>query len=710
MLSSVDETVPSEIDFSEDFRIALDSTTQPVYIIDPETYTVLYYNEVLFQYIGTKPLGLPCYKAILNQDAPCSNCVAQRLHRDGINETMEFYHPSGVWMLVRVSPFIWKGRKLYKLICFDITDRKSLEAEVRLKNKEYDAIVQQSLTGIMRYDILNDTATLNVNSRLERVEEYTIENSLDVLFGSGLIPPDSLPTAHAILDDIRNSRVSKGYDLKLSPDQDCIRWCHVNYTLIKDEHDEPYRAVIFFYDNTEQHEQELAYQNWRHRLNVLMDDKTVYLGVNLSKDIVEIETRTTDTTRYMGARPYSDIVNTAGEHSIFYQDRPRFKTFFNRDRLLGQYFDGISECSLEYRAVEGDNIEWYRADVQMICDPTTGHVKAAIVLNNIDADIKEHERLQNKAKLDPLTKIYNRAEAESQIKKVLENNSGERCCFLIIDLDDLRMINSDLGHPEGDKALKAISDCMKYKFKKDDIIGRIGGDEFVVLLRNLPEEQQVHSAISNFISCMNNIQIGSANDRAIRVSIGGAIGIAGTDDFVTLYKKADLALYYAKSTGKNSFKLYAPELEQRDFTYRPCSTATLNGTEPTNPSEFKRLINALSLYCPLIVSVNLTQNKYYMMEYTDFLTQKAHDGGTFDQLIEESADTFHPEDRESFLKCFKRENLLRAYEEGVQIVRHKGRQLGDDGVYRISLTTAVLSKDEATGDIHEISFTHVEPC
>ncbi|MDO5135699.1 MAG: GGDEF domain-containing protein, partial [Eubacteriales bacterium] len=449
------------------------------------------------------------------------------------------------------------------------------------------------------------------------------------------------------------------------------------------------------------------YYHWNNQLNVLMDADTVYMGVNLSRDSVEVEKRVFFPSRYLGGLRFSKIVDGVENELVFQPDRQKFRAFFNRERLIGQFYDGGREGTLEYRVLEGEEPRWFRAEVQLISEPSSGHIKASIVLKNVDEEIRERERLKNEAEQDAMTEIYNHAAAERRITEILARDTGERCCFLVVDLDDLRKINSELGHPEGDRALRAIADCMRGRFRKSDIIGRIGGDEFVALLRNVPEQEQLQLAISGFMHRLGKVKIGPKNDRLVRVSVGGALGTAGVDDYETLYHQADLALYYVKAMGKNAFKLYEPELEKREFCYQPQSTVTLAEAEWNDSPELKRLLHAVTAYCPLVISANLTQNTYCIMEYKTFKTQKAKEDGSYDQLIQDGASTFHSGDREGFLRCFLRENLLRAYQEGERMVEHEGRQLGDDGIYRISRTVAILSEDEETGDICEISFTHV---
>lgn len=706
VLQDTDETDARSL-FPEAFRIALDSTIQPIYIIDPENLKMLYCNETIRNYLGDNLVGLTCHKAIRGIDEPCPDCVALKLYRYGINETTEYLTPQGRWMLARVSPFQWKGKELYKVACFDITDRKHLEAELRLRSKEYEALMRQSMTGVMRYDIIADKAEINVDRNLDRVPEYTIPNYTEVVSKSGMVAAGSIDTVKKILDDVQQGKPDGKYDIQLSLKRDGLRWIHTKYVLVEDEEGKPYKAMVSFYDNTEEKEKELAYQSWSASMTSFLNEHSVYMEVNLSLDLIEIESRPGSQMKHLSGRGYTEVVKSVENETIFHQDRSSFGVFFNRERLLGQFFEGKDECSHEYRVMADGEPRWYQAEVRMVRDPHSKNVKASITLNNVDEAFREKARLKGEAERDSMTGLYNHATTERLIRGIMAQDTEEVCSFLVIDLDDLRAINSDLGHPEGDRALRDIAECMRAVFSEGSILGRMGGDEFVALLREISNEDKLREIISEFMARLSKARIGVLNNRSVCVSIGVAIGKAGCDDFTTLYRQADLALYYTKAMGKNDFNMYTPELEKREFTYRPRSTATLTKNNCYEDAEIGRLLNAVSSYFPLVISANLTKNTYYMMEYESFTTQKARENGDFDQLIIDGAITFHPNDKDSFFNSLNREKLICDYNEGIRMVEHTGLQLGDDGIYRTAHTIAVLSEDEKTGDICYVAFTHI---
>lgn len=693
--------------FSEDFCIALDNTVFPIYIIDPESFQVLYCNKAMCRYLGRNPFGSLCHKVMRGLDAPCEDCTAMRLYRHGDNAPREYQTPQGIWVLLQASPLSWKGRDFIQITCVNISRPKKLESELRLLGKEYGAVARQSTAGILRYDIGTGTASINVDSSLNRVEEYVIPNYIQVLRDSGIIEKESLPVVKAMFDDIYGGRSSRGYDLQLVLPQGETKWCHLDYSLIEDDDGCPYRAVVSFYDNTQQREREIAYQHWHTRLKAIMDEYTAYMGVDLSEDLIETENRIGSWDQDVGGLCFSEAVRITESDRVFEDDRCLFRNFFNRERLMGQFLAGNLESFVEYRIVKDGEAKWHKAELQMVSDPASGHVKASIVISNVDVDLRERERLTRKAERDVMTGLYNHATAETLIREVLEQETEESCCFLIIDLDDLRNINGSLGHPEGDRAIVIIADCMKSYFGETNILGRLGGDEFVALLRNV-EKEKLYPLLSGFLRKINENYIGPQQDWPVHVSVGGAMGETGMDDFKNLYRQADLALYYTKAMGKNNFSLYEPELEKREFSYTPQGAATLETLDAFDSVEFKKLLQALSTYFPMVISVNLTKNTYYMMEYRSYTMQKHQIEGNFDRLVEDGAESFHPDDRESFLKSFSRESLLKAYERGEKVVRHIGRQLGDDGVYRMTQGVVIFVNDENSGDVCEITFSHAE--
>ena len=122
--------------------------------------------------------------------------------------------------------------------------------------------------------------------------------------------------------------------------------------------------------------------------------------------------------------------------------------------------------------------------------------------------------------------------------------------LLMIDVDEFKQVNDTLGHNAGDEVLKNLTARISSILRRGDLLGRLGGDEFFVFLKNIPNDE-VAAAKAQSI-CSMNLRPSGANAN-VSVSIGIAMVPRDGSDFDTLYKKVDAALYREKKRGKNGY-------------------------------------------------------------------------------------------------------------------------------------------------------------
>ncbi len=159
------------------------------------------------------------------------------------------------------------------------------------------------------------------------------------------------------------------------------------------------------------------------------------------------------------------------------------------------------------------------------------------------------------AERDSLVDAYNRVTAETKISDCL--HEVENGALFILDVDNFKGINDTKGHPFGDKVLTFLAKRIASVFREDDIIGRLGGDEFIVFQKSAPTLELVKEKAENLCKDIN-VPFSDKDGESVSVTI--SIGIALTPqngtDFKTLYKHADSALYESKRSGKNTFTFY----------------------------------------------------------------------------------------------------------------------------------------------------------
>ena len=166
------------------------------------------------------------------------------------------------------------------------------------------------------------------------------------------------------------------------------------------------------------------------------------------------------------------------------------------------------------------------------------------------------DKYQLASQLDKLTRLYNKTTMENickiKLKQLTEEETDKLMALYIIDLDHFKETNDTLGHQHGDKVLKAFAAILRKNFRPTDCIGRFGGDEFLVIMDNLPDIEIVKRKAEQIIHSVGNMEV-DGQIAGVTASIGIAIAPHQGTDYDTLFNSADEALYHVKENGRNNY-------------------------------------------------------------------------------------------------------------------------------------------------------------
>ncbi|MCW8091174.1 bifunctional diguanylate cyclase/phosphodiesterase [Alteromonas sp. ASW11-130] len=174
-------------------------------------------------------------------------------------------------------------------------------------------------------------------------------------------------------------------------------------------------------------------------------------------------------------------------------------------------------------------------------------------------------QLERMAMFDPLTGLPNRNMLTFQIEQQLASSArdGSWVAIMFVDLDDFKKVNDSYGHDVGDRLLKAAAKRIEGPIRKSDIVSRFGGDEFVILLENLNDRDQVKVIVEKLLHVFSEPLHVDALQFYITISIGIAITKQAQTTSVDLLRHADIAMYEAKSEQGASFRLYDTSMNLR---------------------------------------------------------------------------------------------------------------------------------------------------
>ncbi len=227
-------------------------------------------------------------------------------------------------------------------------------------------------------------------------------------------------------------------------------------------------------------------------------------------------------------------------------DQVMLRTGEGTDYIIEENEDGIQEfLELIKRPVYDDD----------------GNINGIIALIN---DVTEKQllkmELEKRSKTDQLTGLLNKGAVEGLISMLLSNyyKENEICALIMIDADHFKNVNDTFGHIAGDRVLATIGRLIRNTFKGSDVAGRIGGDEFVVFLRDIESKEATIALAEKLQNEVLNAFSGDL-DKCVSLSMGIAMFPDHGRSFEELYHAADKALYYVKEHGRASYKIFDEE-------------------------------------------------------------------------------------------------------------------------------------------------------
>lgn len=235
------------------------------------------------------------------------------------------------------------------------------------------------------------------------------------------------------------------------------------------------------------------------------------------------------------------------------EDINAFMDFF--ERLYG----GAEFVEQEMRLANREGgYTWCNVYATTIFDPAQISSKVIGRIDIIDTQKRQIEELKTTNELDPFTRLYNKVSTIRHVQAALSSPNCEPAAFFIIDIDNFKRINDAFGHDMGDEVILGIAHQLRRTFRADDIIGRIGGDEFFVLARNIRNVDSFLNKLPMITSRVCHvIQQNGGVERRVTTSFGMALFPTHGTTWEDLYKNADKALYHTKEIkGKNGVSTY----------------------------------------------------------------------------------------------------------------------------------------------------------
>lgn len=234
------------------------------------------------------------------------------------------------------------------------------------------------------------------------------------------------------------------------------------------------------------------------------------------------------------------------------------QNLFRPETLKKEVYGHAQTKTLDFRIKGGrSHYVWVRGTLIPIQDRAGSVSRAIGIFKNVDINKRLALEMQRKSQQDAMTGIYNRGYTEFAVNQYFfEAGKSANAALMMIDVDDFKQVNDTYGHLYGDNVLREITKKMTDLFKSPNILGRIGGDEFVVFVVNPLSMDWIEDKAWLLIEKFAEAFAGQHPRIKTSCSVGIAFAPLHGSDFQSLLEKADVAMYQAKRHGKNCYCIW----------------------------------------------------------------------------------------------------------------------------------------------------------
>ena len=328
---------------------------------------------------------------------------------------------------------------------------------------------------------------------------------------------------------------------------DQVEWVAMTAQVVRNDQGMPEYAMGTWRNITQE---KITQQHNSYLMGSLIRDSVYDLTVNLNKNFLvadESLEKWMEDTRVLSG--YYDLaIRELAMDRVVKEDRQRFLEFFAVEHLRSLPED--ENFSIEYRRRFHGKENWFRTTINIFSLDEYMDKWMYVLVYDIN-EVKQRElMLEQKAATDALTGLYNRSHSLELMQKYIDADSNRPCAVAYLDLDNFKAVNDNLGHAAGDNLLICVAEAMRHYFGKDAVLGRIGGDEFILMCYDA-DKSCVAGMMEEFVNYVGTKCHEECPDIDVTVSLGYVLHPDFGSDVAVLANLADKALYLAKQHGKN---------------------------------------------------------------------------------------------------------------------------------------------------------------
>lgn len=428
------------------------------------------------------------------------------------------------------------------------------EYEANLSREELESILQETVAGIaivsphmdgVRLDYTNDGFFEIFGYTREEYEKVGVDVRLN-LFDQ----KDFMNIVTKINTDYSPGEILK-FECRINKKGGDKAWVLISTRKPHNAQAGEQTFICSIIDITEMKKMQLELLKVKDRYEIVEElSDNILFTYDVAKDVFEASSKI---LRSMGTRTRIEnaIENITYGDILDHRDVPAFIG------ALSNALSGQRKNSFDARVINnrGDGI-WHRIRFYVIYDENGDAVQFVGTLTDVDKEKKEKNRLIAQAETDQLTGFLNKISTALKVNELIREHADG--AIFLFDIDDFKKLNDTYGHKVGDVFLREFTNKLLLSFRATDILGRVGGEEFIIYLSGVGNNKNyIEEKAMQIQNICHSIKLDAAPEREFSCSIGIAWVPQDGSNFTEIYEKADEAMYSVKKNGKNNFAFYS---------------------------------------------------------------------------------------------------------------------------------------------------------
>ncbi|MBN1471402.1 MAG: PAS domain S-box protein [Syntrophaceae bacterium] len=450
------------------------------------------------------------------------------------------------YILETVTSIMYKGNLATLGSFMDITERKIME-------EKYSSILENIQEGYFEVDLAGNFTFFN--DSVCRVLGYSREELAGMNNRQYTDQKNAEKVFQAYNQVYKSGIPLKEFGWHITRKDGQKRYIEGSISLLKDSAEKiiGFRGITHDVTERKRAEEALRQSEEKYR-NILENIQEAYFEVDLAGNFIFFNDslcRITGSSReeLTGAnyKQFSDIENSKNVFQVF-----------NKVFNTGEAKEGF-----DWLIIRKDGTKRYiEASVSLKKDSKGNPSGFKGIIRDISERKRIEQELNHLATHDALTGLPNRMMFSQLLDHAIQSahRNKKQLAVLFVDLDRFKVINDSLGHEAGDKLLKEMAQRFKQSLRTVDVVGRLGGDEFIILVEDFNDLKQLgifaHKILATVIQPFNIME----EECRVTASIGISVFPKDGQDEQSLMKNADIAMYFAKEEGKNNFQFYSESI------------------------------------------------------------------------------------------------------------------------------------------------------